>query len=501
LITYKDILIPDRFRESTIHREFLADETESDRARIVFSSPFRRLQQKAQVFSLEHNSAVRTRLTHTLEVAHLGRSIAKKILFGLDKETKNSLGLENIDKEQSFIDIVETACLMHDIGNPPFGHFGEQAIKKWFKKNIHSDLNKSLKSQLKDNEDLIKQNKAIFTQDLEPDFIEFDGNAQGFRIVTKLQWNRDECGLNLTVTQIAALLKYLNSPKELKKDKKISKKPGYFFCEKPTFDKIWEKLKLLPTQRHPLNIIMEAADDIAYCLSDIEDGIEKGIINHAFFIEKSTEEWKNILSKYKVNDEFYLSIIEKTKKNYPQNRFYFNFKIALTTKLINYAAQQYIKLQDNILKGSEQCSLFDNKSPESLSLLALKSFARKYLFTTKEAENIELAGYSIITGLLDKLRILLQYSMDDFQLVLKDEFKTSLGYDTDLERRLVHKLPKKYIELYRYCIKELTNYEANCKYAYEWYYRAHLIVDYLSGMTDNFALELYQLLMGIKVGD
>lgn len=165
---YKRILSNKRFRESSIKRVNLIDDFYSDRSRILYSSSFRRLQQKAQVFSLEPNSSVRTRLTHSLEVSDLGRSIANKIAYKLSQN--NILSVKDIPV---FVSIVENACLLHDIGNPPFGHFGESAIRNWAN-SINSQF-------LPEN---VSWNKEL--EKLLMDFKEFDGNPQGFRTVTKL---------------------------------------------------------------------------------------------------------------------------------------------------------------------------------------------------------------------------------------------------------------------------------------------------------------------------
>src|SRR6185436_3455649 len=132
---YNRLINPKRFRPSEETRANLGLETESDRGRVLYSSPFRRLQMKTQVFPLEGNAAVRSRLTHSLEVAHIGRLIAEKVYSGMRPEERTERGLQDEGKQLAFINISETACLMHDIGNPPFGHFGEQAIKDWFNNN------------------------------------------------------------------------------------------------------------------------------------------------------------------------------------------------------------------------------------------------------------------------------------------------------------------------------------------------------------------------------
>lgn len=494
--TYKELLSNKRYKTSSIERSFLADETESDKGRLIFSSPFRRLQQKAQVFPLEHNSAVRSRLTHTFEVAHLGRSIAKKVIFKMDEKQKELFELSTLDIQQAFIDTVESACLIHDIGNPPFGHFGEQAIRDWFKAKASKIFRQSVANQLsetfKEDSDSLC---ARFVNKYLPDFKEFDGNAQGFRIVTHLQWNRDEYGLNLTYSLLASYLKYLRCPNdEVLAKEHVYKKPGYFFCEKEIFDDIWTFFKLKKNQRHPLNYIMEAADDIAYCLSDIEDGFEKRILNETFFERMLIQEWHQITGE-KIESDLIPRFIESAKS---KSNFYFNFKIDLSRFLINLAAEEYLNNHDKIFDGAKSEGLLESKNEGFFALEALKSFARKYLYTHFDAENIELAGYATIMGLLDKYESILNLSYDDFNKVINGEFRTKSNAPTDLERRLFHRLPGKYYKSYKHFSDKLPK-DTIDTYLTEWYYRAHLIVDYISGMTDYHAVETYQLLSGIKV--
>ena len=187
---YKNILNNGRERKSSIERKNNIEEFYSDRSRIIYCSAFRRLQQKAQVFSLEPNASVRTRLTHSLEVADLGRTIARRIETNLLE--KNII---SPDESQCITAIVENACLLHDIGNPPFGHFGEAAIKEWAVRYA-SEL----------PADDVEKND-LFTRLME-DFKEFDGNPQGFRTITKLYTEHDKHSLNLTYATLLSCLKY-----------------------------------------------------------------------------------------------------------------------------------------------------------------------------------------------------------------------------------------------------------------------------------------------------
>lgn len=210
----------------------LEDAFISDKGRLIYSAPFRRMQQKAQVFSLESNSAVRSRLSHSLEVAHIG----DYIVHAITKELRKSNNGENKDKtfwlnnEKSIKSIVETTCLMHDIGNPPFGHFGESTISDWFKNKANLTLILRKSGLLSDDQKIDEE----FENSIQlRDFTSFDGNPQAIRIVTKLQGDDGVTGLNFTYTQIAASLKYTYGGSNYKKIKEnhLTSKIGYFSTE------------------------------------------------------------------------------------------------------------------------------------------------------------------------------------------------------------------------------------------------------------------------------
>ncbi|MFZ5478316.1 MAG: dGTPase [Myxococcota bacterium] len=466
-----------RRRSSTLGKRKPAAEAASDRSRVIYSSPFRRLQQKAQVFSLEGNAAVRTRLTHSLEVADVGRLIARKAasLLVNKKHLEESLG-------PAFVDVVETACLMHDIGNPPFGHFGEAAIVDWFRRNATSALEGVSREQLSD-------------------FLEFDGNPQGFRMVTRLQRNIDRFGLNLTHAQLLCHLKYVRAPHErdaheaAETRKGIFKKAGFFLSEeqivKDAFDAMgWD---YSARRRFPLTYIMEAADDIAYCISDIEDGVEKGIIDPRRVLDELKQRWSGVVDKARWRGLLGLLPTSPVSSQEAAERFW-KLKAAYAREMIARAAQTYADLHDEMLAG-QRPQLFDEKGEEQRVIDELKTVARRDLFTSPDAENMELAGYRIIYGLMEHYAKLLELSREQFQTLLDARGNPSRRYASELDMhwRLFNRLPKKYVAAYedqREGVDDPT----------ERFLRAHLVVDYIAGMTDMFALETYQLLSGVRVG-
>lgn len=490
---YEQLIQPERARLTSVMCDrTIADEASSDRSRIVYCSPFRRLQEKAQVFALEGNAAVRTRLTHTLEVADVGRLIAQRVTGQLVRQ-----GLLPEHLVNPFIQIVENACLMHDIGNPPFGHFGEEAVKRWFRENWKDCYEKS--RGMGSDSEIVRTEEARFEAFL-GDFIRFDGNPQGIRIVTSLQWNFDDHGLNLTHSQILACLKYPDSSSHPVKDKGF-KKPGYFQSEADVIDKARMAIGIEPGRRYPLTYIMEAADDIAYCISDIEDGIEKGIVSERQFALELSRIWRVKLFKRESTPSIDLMSIAGCDTQQGLRGFdFFKFKTNFTRTLIDRAATIYAERHNDIINGNMR-ELFEEGSDERLLLDSLKELARRLLFRSLDVEKIELAGYSIIRGLLESHRVLLECSLPCFfRLVECLTRPNALQHEDglDVEWRLMHRLPTKYVTVYKHALSKET--KSGVYPEVEWFHRAHLIVDYITGMTDRFALDTFQILTGVSVG-
>lgn len=463
---YDQLLCVERKRPSTVERESTIDQFYSDRSRIIYSSSFRRLQQKAQVFSLEPNSSIRTRLTHSMEVSDLGRTLANKIAYKLSEQ-----GFLDPNKISDVVAIVENSCLLHDIGNPPFGHFGEIAIQDWARDRALNALPGGISSQDK------------LLQELMSDFREFDGNPQGFRTITKLHTEHDEYSFNLTYATLLCTLKYSRSAGEEKKDG-IMKKAGYFQSEKDLVEEIWKKAGLKPHCRYPFTYIMEAADDISYCLSDIADGIEKRILTADMFIKELKKEW---VLKYK-DDPLPVEIPDAKEIKFAKD-----ISIPWSKKAVAETVENYFEHEEEIFSGTAG-SLINEDKPTGRVFETIKSVTRRILYTSFDAESIEITGYAVITGILNNYERLLRLPNETF-LDLVDGKKTD---NTDIERRLYNRLGKRYILAYKYAVKKLNKKDHG--YAIrEWWLRVHLLIDHVSGMTDEFALGTYQMLEGINL--
>ena len=481
MINYKEKLTTDRELNSYSDIDI---SIESDRGRIFSSAAFRRLQKRTQVFALELNASIRSRLTHSLEVAQNARYIARTILDELKKNDLKTYGLE--DMENAFISTSEMTSLIHDIGNPPFGHFAEETINKWLKNNVVQKL-ESFKSSTKKIEDL----KSI----LKSDICNYDGNAQAIRIITKLQ------RLNLSYFQIIAVLKYTRGAFENKPDNSdslnyLKKKPGFYYSEKDLVEKIQTTLNIKAGHRFPITYIMEAADDISYLTADLEDSVEKGIL--------SLDEVYNIITSEctKQNEEFLLEIInkqyEKAKKNdepYQFNMFFTFLRVTLVTNFVKHVSDVFIKNHKAIFEGSFNHALleYDKTSKYYKALKVLKDISTKYIYQNKEVQTLELQAYTILNGLFDVYKPILELTTNDFSKLLKDE-----KIDCFISKRLIKRISSKQIVAYQNDIKKLNADNIEEYNILEFYYRVRLVIDYISGMTDDFALEEYKILHAIK---
>ncbi|WP_318432576.1 dGTPase [Photobacterium leiognathi] len=486
---YKQKLKTDRHRVSSIEGRDFNEEMESDRGRAVNSAAVRRLQQKTQVFPLESNAAVRSRLTHSLEVQQVGRYISKIILKKLSAQ-----GIDITQYSDGFISAVEVSCLLHDIGNPPFGHFGEEAINLWTKSFLTETIKNSF-SQEPDCQKLIK------------DLCNFEGNAQGIRLLHQIQ------ALNLTYTQLACLVKYTRAAYEDKplleddKYKYRKKKPGFYFSEEGLYKSIQEKLNIEDGARFPLTYIMEAADDISYCIADVDDAVDKGILS----IDKLHSEIERIWESFRgtdgvddsVVDEGYLLKISQTAmKRSKEQKFnsHHAYILTLRTTLVNdlamYAAERYVDNHDLVFSGDFDESLLDGCGKYNLATETLRILAIDNVFNHAEVENLELKGYAVISGLLEIYSPLIKLSFSEFKILAQSNRLKS----HPIETRLFHKLSSKHKDTYFSAVSELYHLDTPSKTEklIEIYHRARLVIDYISGMTDGFALEEYQNLSASK---
>jgi dGTPase len=483
---YEFLLTDSRRRSSTGPSDRnLAIQAASDRGRVLFSAAFRRLQLKTQVFPQEWNASVRTRLTHSIEVASIGRYLAEGISEKLRE--KNLLGAisdpDTHHRASAFITFVEVACLMHDIGNPPFGHFGEASIQEWFLAHQENYKNK-FKLELKDEFDKLYM-----------DFSKFDGNPQGFRLATRLQWVYDEFGYNLTYSQLAATLKYPWTPERIgeKQNNEKIKKAGVFYSEEAILNELQANLKLTAYARHPLAYVMEAADDISYCLSDIEDALEKGVVRSPDVISALRKKLSS-LNNNQFAEEILKALPEESEE-IKDSSWFVRFRTTVTNVLVERACTLYISKHKKIAEG-EYFSLLRNSTVAKALLVVIEEFSKQHLYCSSVVRERELIGYQVIHGILDRFGLLLDLSNAEAEALLVHK-ETPKASGMALASTLESFLPRKHLKLYEHTLKKINDDKKSSpkkKELLEWMARAHLLVDFVSGMTDDFAIVTYRRL-------
>lgn len=412
---------------------------EQDYDRIIFSHPFRRLQDKTQVHPLPEHDFVHTRLTHSLEVSSVGRSLGKRV---------GEVILErhpDLNKTFSLFDfgaIVAAASLAHDLGNPPFGHAGEDAISDFF---IHNPKGLLFKEKVNEQEWI--------------DLTKFEGNAQGFRII-----NSNQYGLKLTLATLGAFTKYpcpafFNSRD---KSKKSQKKFGFFQSEKILFSETAEALGLLKAHegvwcRHPLTFLVEAADDVCYNIIDLEDGCRLGLISFDDTVDLLAAILKEDFKPDKLNKISGLN--EKL-----------GVLRALTIKkLVDECTDGFLSHESEILTGTFDVALTDQcKSKKALEEISKISVEK--IYRARHVVEIEASGHEVLPGLLEEFTQAGNYLMEKFN---------SRKY-----QNLVLLLP---VEIRQLITEQPGNY----------YNMIRLVVDFVSGLTDRHALSLYRKIKGI----
>tara|TARA_R110000868_G_scaffold82956_7_gene234032 strand:- start:10836 stop:12179 length:1344 start_codon:yes stop_codon:yes gene_type:complete len=362
---------------------------EVDYDRIIFSSAFRSLQDKTQVIPLSKTDFIHTRLTHSLEVSVVGRSlgrIAGKKLLEKHPYLKEIHGYQIND----FGAIVAAAALSHDIGNPPFGHSGEKAIGEFFT----TGKGKKYKEQLSEKE--------------YQDIIDFEGNANGFRLLAASR-EGVEGGLRLSYGTLGAFMKYPKESLPKKPTKHIAdKKFGFFQSDKNAFVEVAEDLGLIQTRkgdaisfsRHPLTFLVEAADDICYTIIDFEDGINLGLISEDFALEYLIK-----LVKDSINTKKYNAMVHM------EDRLSYLRALAINT-LITDAISVFLENEEAILKGEFNVSLLD-KSKYQAQIADILKISIDKIYQSQEVIEKEIAGYKIISDILEVYTTALIHKKED----------------------------------------------------------------------------------------
>jgi dGTPase len=431
-------------------------EYERDWDRLIFSSAFRRLQNKTQVFPLPEEAFVHNRLTHSLEVASVGRSLGAMVGMAISSLPDVQDNLASVEFYREHLKtVVATACLAHDLGNPAFGHSGESAISKFF---VSGSGNSGLRSKFSDKE--------------WADLISFEGNANALRILTRTFRGRQPGGFRLTYSTLAAMMKYPCAAWESqgKSGPRFRKKYGFFQAEQDAFARIAQKTGMrkaagceLVFHRHPFVYLVEAADDICYNIVDLEDA-------HRLRIFSTEEVGKLLFRLIELNPA---EDAQKLKRTFEELKVDANEAVSyLRAKTINFlthrCAAVFMQHQESILSGNFEGDLLGSIHEAADILEEIKKLSREKIYNHPSVVRIELAGYRIMSGLVEDM--------------------VEAALTPEKERSEMH---RKTILL----IKDQYRFEEQDS-AYD---KVMAIFDFISGMTDLYALRLYRHLRGMEV--
>lgn len=430
---------------------------ENDYHRIIRSASFRRLQDKTQVFPLDSSDFVRTRLTHSLEVSSLARFIAKQVC---DEIIAQEQYQHNLPDPLKVIEILHCASLLHDIGNPPFGHFGETTIREWFQKAL-----KEKKWKGKPLSDYLTKGQYL-------DFLYYEGNAQAFRIIQSLHREKGQFGMHLTCAVIDTIIKYPcdSELKQRKETSLLTKKIGCFQSEKDIF---WQIKQITGSneQRNPMCFILEAADDLAYIFADLEDGFQKGLYHvdelHALLQQEGDKDGAKLLKDYLEEGKIH----DKNPYEYAIKTWLYDKQLICVQDIVH----TFMKYYDDIMDGCFQNELIE-ASLQAHILASLKQFACEKVYSHRSIVKLELMGNEIIT-------FLLEHFVDAL-----------IPYDTscplsEYQQKYIRLLSDNYLAYYHEVTKDLEEDQ-------KLYYRLLLAADYIVGMSDSYAKNLFQELRG-----
>lgn len=461
---------------------------ESDYGRVMFSSAIRRMHDKTQVIPLTNGDAILTRLTHSIQVMNIAESLVINYTRSDKFKEENSDPEKRFELVSALTSIAKSAAFVHDVGNPPFGHFGETVIQEFFERQ--KAMQNSFCATADDEQQLSRQSL---------DFTQFDGNAQGFRILSRLQYIGALDGLNLTYATLAAYMKYPN-PKAKKWDKYIgNKKHGVFWSEENLYNKIVEACNMRrpdgSVKRHPLSFIVEAADSIAYLVMDIEDAF--GL--KWFTFETLRKEINHLLNKdlkeeEKPKDIFeiigYKSRAYVDEKMVPgaDRKAVVDFRVSVIQYLVGIAVSNFQNHIEDIDEGKYNEELiFDDHNKVADALL---KFSQQYIYARREICSEEMTGRTVLNGLLELLSL---YAFNDNQeyrnkvksVISRSRLEIAVHENSfpDDEYKFFSNT-----ELFEYDIKKMGSYG-----------RWRMIVDFVSSMTDKYAVSLYQQLTGNKI--
>lgn len=447
------------------------NDLEKDYKAIISSAAFRRLQDKTQVFPLDKSDFVRTRLTHSLEVSTIARQLGIMITQNTTPYLPDEFKIGNQKNElvEKIPVVLSCAGLLHDLGNPPFGHFGEVVIGEWFRTEFQNDQF-SYKG---------RPISSVFSEQMRNDLENFEGNAQALRILSKIRNKGKSHEINLTRGVMGALIKYPTSSVEFtdKNDPDIRKhKLGYFYAEKDCFDSISRETGTLleagNVARHPLTFLMEAADDIAYATADLEDALKKKLFSIQDFIKYFETRMGSDIKAKRLIDDLKNRMQDVTDDEQGMIAFQ-NWMDFARGWFMYCVAYSFSRHYDAIMNGTFNKELIEGTFHEK-SMEIFKSAMAEFVYEDAEIVKLELSAKKIISSLLNEFIPAVVYMG-----VEEKEYKLN-----KVQEKLCSLIPDNFVADYK---QAQTDDEA-----YNLYLRFLMVTDFISGMTDSYAKNLYQ---------
>ncbi|WP_235298303.1 dGTP triphosphohydrolase [Portibacter marinus] len=430
---------------------------QKDYDRIIFSSSFRRLQNKTQVFPLPGTTFVHNRLTHSLEVASVGRSLGELVGHFLIENDDINLGPEAITfYSRDLSSVISSGCLAHDIGNPAFGHSGEEAISNFFKVNDKMEIDG-------------KPLREFYQKEQWRDLTLFEGNANALRVLTQSFRGKSPSGLGLTLTTLASILKYPCSSSHQDKSFRHRKKYGYFQSEKEIFKSVAqglgfkEDLDAYSYHRHPFVYLVEAADDICYNIIDMEDAHRIGLLSKAIV----SDLFLDLIKKLDLQEVNVSSVLATFKGIGDDNESIAYLRAKCISALVIASVREFMDNQEDILKGEFSSGLIDEIERKTGALKEVEKVSYEQIYRHESVLEIEVAGFHVMSELLSIY----------LPAVLRET-------KSHLDKTIVALIPGQY------------HLHLNSD---DYYLRTMNVLDHISGMTDAYATELYRKLKGIEI--
>ncbi|HTA40911.1 MAG TPA: dNTP triphosphohydrolase [Bryobacteraceae bacterium] len=434
-------------------------EFEKDLSRVVFSTPVRRLQDKTHVFPLEQHDSVRTRLTHSLEVSSVARDLSQAAVRRLEDRIPAQYA-------QAISTIAASSALLHDVGNPPFGHAGERAIQDWFAAKLQEDS--------RFDGIFVKRTNAgaVTWLPVAQDFLQFDGNAQMMRLAGRLQILSAHNGLNLTFGTLSAACKYVVAARDTVHERHEFSKPGFFETERELVEMVQEETGT-GRARNPITYLVEAADDIVNVCIDLEDGIRKRLFSWDEMIgelERGGASGEGLTLKREAET------LAGSSGFAADDVFAQAFRTKLMARLIPAVLTEFQNSYDAIMAGDYGCELV-RRSDAAILYNACKDVVKRRIFSSPEVLKLEIMGRRVIHDMLDLY-------WEGVSLASRDE----KGFSA----KLYSLLSDNYRQAFEQDLaRDYPTLEGAAK---QHYLRLRLVCDQVAGMTDAFAVRQHRSL-------